>query len=476
MGVKIDLKPGTDRRILGHVDQDGIQLETGEHVAINTIEINEIDTHHAPVVKPDTTIIYEDRIGESNYNKLDNLPSINSIVLTGNKTLEELGIQAAGDYATKDEIPKKLSDLENDSDFIVDANYVHTDNNYTTEEKNKLNNLDFTNYVKNTDYANSNKGGVFKTAPSFATTVTSSGYLVNSTKTYNDYQNASGNMFVSKGTLDNVIAGKNLVSDSNYVHTDYNFTQAYKNKINNILPLIPQTRISQLVEDGVKYLKIDWDINDLIVNYQNKGKVKLFLYKYTKTGKKRWINQQTGEERYKTSVKKWVHPSNEYYPNSPSHQCWGIRSFQANPTFADDIDEIIKNSDYPIANNGLVQTEYIISAGQNSLKIPLNDIVSPILKVENTGTAQVVLPKLGDKRNVKLMGVKQKPAGSRCNQPIKFCLAVEDEVGHICIGSCLNVATIQLFKYRTDMNNHSGHGYSNGYSLLPDVGYSVFIK
>lgn len=106
MGVKIDLKPGTDRRILGHVDQDGIQLETGEHVAINKIEINEIDTHHAPVVKPDTTIIYEDRIGETNYNKLDNLPSINSIILAGNKTLEELGIQAAGDYAIKDEIIK----------------------------------------------------------------------------------------------------------------------------------------------------------------------------------------------------------------------------------------------------------------------------------------------------------------------------------------------------------------------------------
>ena len=304
-----------------------------------------------------------------------------------------------------------------------------------------------------------------------------------------DYESSGHTGFASSKDIENINnellnkANKNeipdtseFVKDSNYVHTDFNFTQAYKNKINNILPLIPQTRISQLVEDGVKYLKIDWDINNLINNYQHKGKVKLFLYKYTKTGKKRWINQQTGAERYKTSVKKWVHPSNEYYPNNPAHQCWGIRSFQANPTFADNIDEIIENSDYPIANNGLVQTEYIISAGQNSLKIPLNDIVSPILKVDTIGPSQVMLPKLGDRKLVRLMGVKQKPAGSRCNQPIKFCLAVEDEVGHICIGSCLNVATIQLFKYRTDMNNHSGHGYSNGYSLLPDVGYSVFIK
>lgn len=35
-------------------------------------------------------------------------------------------------------IPKKTSQLENDSDFVSDADYVHTDNNYTTADKNKL--------------------------------------------------------------------------------------------------------------------------------------------------------------------------------------------------------------------------------------------------------------------------------------------------------------------------------------------------
>lgn len=35
-------------------------------------------------------------------------------------------------------IPSKTSDLSNDSDFVSDASYVHTDNNFTTEEKNKL--------------------------------------------------------------------------------------------------------------------------------------------------------------------------------------------------------------------------------------------------------------------------------------------------------------------------------------------------
>ena len=37
--------------------------------------------------------------------------------------------------------PTKTSDLTNDSNFVADANYVHTDNNYTTTEKNKLSGL-----------------------------------------------------------------------------------------------------------------------------------------------------------------------------------------------------------------------------------------------------------------------------------------------------------------------------------------------
>lgn len=35
-------------------------------------------------------------------------------------------------------VPTKTSDLTNDSNFVVDANYVHTDNNFTTALKNKL--------------------------------------------------------------------------------------------------------------------------------------------------------------------------------------------------------------------------------------------------------------------------------------------------------------------------------------------------
>lgn len=39
-------------------------------------------------------------------------------------------------------IPTKTSDLQNDSNFVTDANYVHTDNNFTTAEKTKLNGIE----------------------------------------------------------------------------------------------------------------------------------------------------------------------------------------------------------------------------------------------------------------------------------------------------------------------------------------------
>lgn len=68
--------------------------------------------------------------GTTDYSELNNKPSINNVELTGNKTLSELGIQEKGDYVTnsdlidklsgkadKTEIPTKVSELENDSEY-----------------------------------------------------------------------------------------------------------------------------------------------------------------------------------------------------------------------------------------------------------------------------------------------------------------------------------------------------------------------
>lgn len=69
-------------------------------------------------------IIESSSSGSSNYEDLNNKPSINNVELNGNKTLEELGIQPKGNYLTEHQ--------------------------------------DLTNYVKNTDYATSSKAGLVR--------------------------------------------------------------------------------------------------------------------------------------------------------------------------------------------------------------------------------------------------------------------------------------------------------------------------
>ena len=65
--------------------------------------------------------------------------------------------------------------------------------------------LEGSGFVKNTDYATSTTGGVIKTSSTYGTAVTS-GALKGATKTATQYESASDDMFVSKGTLDNLIA------------------------------------------------------------------------------------------------------------------------------------------------------------------------------------------------------------------------------------------------------------------------------
>lgn len=68
-----------------------------------------------------------------------------------------------------------------------------------------------TDYVKNTDYATYNKGGVFKTLDGFSTIV-DNGFLRSTSKSYTDYNSMSVYAFISKGTLENVITGKDLTT------------------------------------------------------------------------------------------------------------------------------------------------------------------------------------------------------------------------------------------------------------------------
>lgn len=58
-----------------------------------------------------------------------------------NITDEIVSSTSFDDFALKTEIPTKISQLTNDNDFVSDADYTHTDNNFTDTEKSKLDSL-----------------------------------------------------------------------------------------------------------------------------------------------------------------------------------------------------------------------------------------------------------------------------------------------------------------------------------------------
>lgn len=89
-------------------------------------------------------------------------------------------------YALIKDVPTKVSQLENDLD-----------------------------YVKNTDYATSTVAGVVKTNAGLD--VDENGMVVANTYNYDEYDSKADNTFISKGTLENVITGKNLETANNKV-------------------------------------------------------------------------------------------------------------------------------------------------------------------------------------------------------------------------------------------------------------------
>lgn len=93
--------------------------------------------------------------------------------------------------------------------------YVGQEGPYYTKSETDTTLLD---YVKNTDYATSLKGGVIKTSTVVGTETNAGGILTGQVITYANYVNANDKSFISKGTLENVITGKELVNKT-YVDT-----------------------------------------------------------------------------------------------------------------------------------------------------------------------------------------------------------------------------------------------------------------
>ena len=86
--------------------------------------------------------------------------------------------------------------------------YIYVSNNW---EHIGSTQVDLTNYVKNTDYATNSVAGVVRVASGFNVD-SSNGGTYASNLTYANYGTAGNTTFISKGTLENVITGKDLTT------------------------------------------------------------------------------------------------------------------------------------------------------------------------------------------------------------------------------------------------------------------------
>jgi hypothetical protein len=100
-----------------------------------TTNANDIDTLETDVgnIQGDIANIEAEQVtqNENIQTNTDNISTINGQIVTINADIDNL----ENTKADKSEIPTKTSDLINDSGFIEDENYVHTDNNFTDEDE-----------------------------------------------------------------------------------------------------------------------------------------------------------------------------------------------------------------------------------------------------------------------------------------------------------------------------------------------------
>lgn len=98
------------------------------------------------------------------------------------------------------------------------AEYVYINNQWELLGKIGVQ-VDLTDYVKNTDYATSTKGGVIKVQDALGLGTGNTGNLFARTINYSTYQTLGEGLFIGKGTLENVITGKGLVSNTDYANS-----------------------------------------------------------------------------------------------------------------------------------------------------------------------------------------------------------------------------------------------------------------
>ena len=137
-------------------------------------------------------------------------------------------------------IPTKTSQLTNDSNFITRSSYA-------------------------TPWP-SGDAGTIKTIANYGTDVTEGGYLKSQTKTASVYNSADNDMFISKGTLENVITNKDLTTKSYVDDKVENYKVLWTNP--NWNTSFAEQDVTTLDDSDYEYIMIDFDG---YAPYQNYG-------------------------------------------------------------------------------------------------------------------------------------------------------------------------------------------------------------
>ena len=147
---------------------------------------------------------------------------------------------AYNDLTGRPSIPTKTSDLTNDSNFVSDASYVHTDNNFTTAEKTKLDGIAAgaeVNVQADWNQTDNTADDYIKNKPSVPTKTS-------------DLTNDSG--FITSASVPTNVS--QLTNDAGYITksvsdlTNY-YDQTTINGMFNALPAVP-TKTSDLTNDS----------------------------------------------------------------------------------------------------------------------------------------------------------------------------------------------------------------------------------
>ena len=169
------------------VNEELSELETSVENLSNTKQDNLIS---GETIK---TINNQSILGEGNisitvesidYSNVNNKPQINNVTLSGNKSLNDLGIQPAGNYALSSDIPINTSDLNNDSGFIT--SYTETDPIFTNSPAHGITNNDINNWNNKSNFSG-NYNDLTNKPTNISSFTNDAGYVTNNVNDLTNY-------------------------------------------------------------------------------------------------------------------------------------------------------------------------------------------------------------------------------------------------------------------------------------------------